>query len=345
MSSIAAGTRLGPYEIVSAIASGGMGDVYRARDPRLHRDVAIKVLPAIYSGDAERLKRFELEARAAGQLAHPNIPAIYDTGTFEGSPYVVSELLEGETLRQRMRSKAMPPRKAAEIALQVAKGLSAVKEMGLVHRDLKPENIFVTRDGQVKILDFGLAKLIQPEAKKAAKGWVEPSLVELSDKGLIVGTTGYMSPEQVRGEPVDHRSDIFAFGLILYEMLTGRRAFWRDNQVETLHAILDEEPPDLLEVAKTCPPPLARIVRHCMEKNPRERFQSARDLAIALEDTLTAMSSTTSATPTSVVRFPHHRAGPRRRFRAGQGHDHGHASSLRAAHIPARRDLVRTFCP
>jgi Tol biopolymer transport system component len=314
MSSIAAGTLLGPYEIVSAIASGGMGDVYRARDPRLHRDVAIKVLPATYSGDAERLKRFELEARAAGQLAHPNIPAIYDTGTFEGSPYVVSELLEGETLRQRMRSKAMPPRKAAEIALQVAKGLSAVKEMGLVHRDLKPENIFVTRDGQVKILDFGLAKLIQPEAKKAAKGWVEPSLVELSDKGLIVGTTGYMSPEQVRGEPVDHRSDIFAFGLILYEMLTGRRAFWRDNQVETLHAILDEEPPDLLEVAKTCPPPLARIVRHCMEKNPRERFQSARDLAIALEDTLTAMSSTTSATPTPVVHFPRQRG----RFEAVQ---------------------------
>ena len=296
MPTLRAGARLGPYEIVGAIATGGMGEVYRGWDPRLQRDVAIKVLPATYSGDAERLKRFELEARAAGQLAHPNIPAIYDIGTFKGSPYVVSELLEGDTLRQRMRrGKALAPRKAAEIALQIARGLSAVKEMGLVHRDLKPENIFLTKDGQVKILDFGLAKLVQPEAKKIG---MEPPGVALTQEGLIVGTAGYMSPEQVRGEPVDHRSDIFAFGLILYEMLAGKRAFWRNNQVETLHAILDDEPPDLLEVNKSYPPALVRIVQHCMEKNPKQRFQSARDLGMALEDALTAMSSAAMPTPT-----------------------------------------------
>ncbi len=302
MPSLRSGALLGPYEIVRTIATGGMGEVYRGWDPRLQRDVAIKLLPATYSGDPERLKRFELEARAAGQLAHPNIPAIFDIGTHQGSPYVVSELLEGETLRQRMRrGKALAPRKAAEIALQIARGLSAVKEMGLVHRDLKPENIFLTRDGQVKILDFGLAKLVQPEAMKAG---TEPPVAALTQEGLIVGTAGYMSPEQVRGDSVDHRSDIFAFGLILYEMLTGKRAFWRNNPVETLHAILDEEPADLLEVIKGCPPALARIVRHCLEKNPQQRFQSARDLAIAIDDTLTAMSSAAMASQTPAVSLP-----------------------------------------
>ncbi len=298
MSSLRAGTKLGPYEIVGTIAAGGMGEVYRARDPRLGRDVAIKVLPASYASDPERLKRFELEARAAGQLAHPNIPAVYDIGTLQGWPYVVSELLEGETLRQRLRGKPLPARKATEIALQVARGLSAVKEMGLVHRDLKPENIFLTKDGQVKILDFGLAKLAQPEAWPKGEG--EPPLVALTQEGMIVGTAGYMSPEQVRGDNVDHRSDIFAFGLILYEMLAGQRAFWRQSMVETLHAILDEEPPDILEVNKHCPPALVRIVRHCMEKNPWERFQSARDLAIALEDMLSSLSGLS----TSVRIFP-----------------------------------------
>ena len=319
MPTLRAGARLGPYEIVGAIATGGMGEVYRAWDPRLQRDVALKLLPATYSGDTERLKRFELEARAAGQLAHPNIPAIYDIGTFKGSPYVVSELLEGETLRQRMRrGKALAPRKATEIALQIARGLSAVKEMGLVHRDLKPENIFLTKDGQVKILDFGLAKLVQPEAKK---GGMEPPVAALTQEGLIVGTAGYMSPEQVRGDQVDHRSDIFAFGLILYEMLGGKRAFWRNNQVETLHAILDDEPQDLLEVNKSCPPGLARIVRHCLEKNPQQRFQSARDLAIALDDTLTAMSSTamTPPTPLAALPRPHFRTSILRRLVAVVG--------------------------
>ena len=302
MSTLRAGARLGPYEIVAVVGTGGMGEVYRAWDPRLQRDVAIKLLPATYSGDAERLRRFELEVRAAGQLAHPNIPAIYDIGTFRGSPYVVSELLDGETLRQRMRGgKALAPRKATEISLQIARGLSAVKEMGLVHRDLKPENIFLTKDGQVKILDFGLAKLVQPETKKRGK---EPPTTALTQDGLIVGTAGYMSPEQVRGDPVDHRSDIFAFGLIFYEMLTGKRAFWRDSQVETLHAILDDEPPDLLEVNKSCPAGVARIVRHCLEKDPEQRFQSARDVAIAIDDTLTAMSSTAVTPPTPLAALP-----------------------------------------
>jgi Tol biopolymer transport system component len=302
MSTLRAGARLGPYEIVGVIGTGGMGEVYRAWDPRLQRDVAIKLLPATYSGDAERLRRFELEVRAAGQLAHPNIPAIYDIGTFKGSPYVVSELLDGETLRQRLRhGKSLVPRKATEIGLQIARGLSAVKEMGLVHRDLKPENIFLTKDGQVKILDFGLAKLVQPEAKKRG---TEPPVVTLTQEGLIVGTAGYMSPEQVRGDKVDHRSDIFAFGLIFYEMLAGKRAFWRDSQVETLHAILDDEPPDLLEVNRSCPPAMARIVRHCLEKNPEQRFQSARDVAIALDDTLTAMSSTAVTPPTPLAALP-----------------------------------------
>jgi Tol biopolymer transport system component len=302
MATLRAGARLGPYEIVGVIATGGMGEVYRAWDPRLQRDVAIKLLPATYSGDTERLRRFELEVRAAGQLAHPNIPAIYDIGTFKGSPYVVSELLEGENLRQRLRrGKALAPRKATEIGLQIARGLSAVKEMGLVHRDLKPENIFLTKDGQVKILDFGLAKLVQPEAKKRG---TESRDSVLTQDGLIVGTAGYMSPEQVRGDKVDHRSDIFAFGLIFYEMLAGKRAFWRDSQVETLHAILDDEPPDLLEVNRSCPPSMARIVRHCLEKNPEQRFQSARDVAIALDDTLTAMSSTTVTPPTPLAAVP-----------------------------------------
>ncbi len=300
MSAIAGGTRLGPYEIVGAIASGGMGDVYRARDSRLDREVAIKVLPATYSGDPQRLRRFELEARAAGQLAHPNIPAIYDIGTYQGSPYVVSELLDGETLRQRLRGKALPPRRAAELALQIARGLSAVKEMGLVHRDLKPENVFVTRDGRVKILDFGLAKLIQPEPRRWRRG-SHRAVEALTQEGLIVGTEGYMSPEQVRGEPVDHRSDIFAFGLILYEMLTGRRAFGRAGPVQTMHAILDEEPADVLELSPGCPPGLARIVRHCMEKNPRERFQSASDIAIALQDTVATLSSGGTAAPASGI--------------------------------------------
>ncbi|MCJ7441655.1 MAG: serine/threonine protein kinase, partial [Thermoanaerobaculaceae bacterium] len=266
MPTLRAGARLGPYEIIGAIATGGMGEVYRGWDPRLQRDVAIKVLPATYSGDAERLKRFELEARAAGQLAHPNIPAIYDIGTFKGSPYVVSELLEGDTLRQRMRrGKALAPRKAAEIALQIARGLSAVKEMGLVHRDLKPENIFLTKDGQVKILDFGLAKLVQPEAKKIG---MEPPGVALTQEGLIVGTAGYMSPEQVRGEPLDGRSDLFSLGAVLFELLTGRQAFKGQTVVDSMRLVEQADLPP----APDLEPVLEELLNKLLARDRNERF-------------------------------------------------------------------------
>ena len=217
------GSRLGPYEIVSPLGAGGMGEVYRARDTRLGRDVAVKVLPASFADDKTRLSRFRQEACAAGALNHPNILAIYDVGTDDSAPYVVSELLEGETLRQRMGGAALPQRKAIDYSQQIAHGLAAAHEKGIVHRDLKPENLFITRDGRVKILDFGLAKLAQPE-----DGQVQtdiPTRRVDTDPGTVMGTVGYMSPEQVRGQAVDHRSDIFAFGAILYEMLSGKRAF------------------------------------------------------------------------------------------------------------------------
>ncbi len=276
------GTHLGPYEIVAPLGAGGMGEVYRARDPRLGREVAVKVLPAAFSRDAERLRRFEQEARAAGLLNHPNILAIYDIGTQEDAPYVVSELLEGETLRERITAGALPARKAIEIAVQVARGLAAAHEKGIVHRDLKPENVLVTTDGRAKILDFGLAKLTRPD--EGAGGLTQAQTVAAqTDPGLVVGTVGYMSPEQVRGRAVDHRSDIFSFGAILYEMLAGRRAFHRESSVETMNAILKEEPTEIAEASRAVSPALERLVRHCLEKSPDERFQSARDLAFHLE--------------------------------------------------------------
>ena len=276
------GKRLGPYEIREKIGAGGMGEVYRAMDTRLGREVAVKVLPAGLSSDAERLRRFEQEARAAGLLNHPNILAIYDVGTHEGAPYVVSELLEGETLRARIGGTPLPPRKAIEYAVQAAQGLAAAHEKGLVHRDLKPENLFITQDGRVKILDFGLVKLTRPEPTGTALTNL-PTTPVVTDPGAVVGTAGYMSPEQVRGRETDHRSDVFSFGAILYEMLTGRRAFRRDSAVETMNAVLKEDPPELLESNPNLPPGLDRVVRHCLEKNPAERFQSARDLAFDLE--------------------------------------------------------------
>ncbi len=276
------GTRLGPYEIVAPLGAGGMGEVYRARDARLGREVAVKVLPAAFSRDAERLRRFEQEARAAGLLNHPNILAIYDIGTQEGSPYVVSELLEGETLRERVTAGALPARKATEIGMQIARGLAAAHEKGIVHRDLKPENVLVTTDGRAKILDFGLAKLTRPD--EGASGLTQAQTVAAqTDPGLVVGTVGYMSPEQVRGKAVDHRSDIFSFGAILYEMLSGERAFQRESAVETMSAILKEEPPEIAAANRAVSPALERLVRHCLEKSPDERFQSARDLAFHLE--------------------------------------------------------------
>jgi Tol biopolymer transport system component len=278
---IPSGTKLGPYEIVAPVGAGGMGEVYRARDHRLGRDVAIKVLPAALSRDGERMRRFEQEARAAAALNHPNILAVFDIGTHEASPYLVTELLEGETLRERTKARALSARKAVDYAQQVARGLIAAHDKGILHRDLKPENIFVTNDGQVKILDFGLAKLVRPEGDASASD--SPTLASGTAAGVVLGTVGYMSPEQVRGLPVDARSDLFSLGTILYEMVSGRRAFGGETPADTMSAILKEEPPALSDVQQNIPPGLARIVEHCLEKNPADRFQSARDVAFALD--------------------------------------------------------------
>lgn len=276
------GTPVGPYEIIAPIGAGGMGEVYRAKDSRLGREVAIKVLPAEYSSDSDRLRRFEQEAKAASILNHPNILSVFDIGTHEGSPYVVSELLVGETLRERMGGTPLSTRKLVEYALQIAHGLGAAHEKGIIHRDLKPENIFITRDGRVKILDFGLAKLILPEAVSGGKSQLATREAG-THPGMVLGTVGYMSPEQVRGKDVDHRSDLFSFGAILYEMATGKRAFQRDSTADTMSAILKEDPVDPASTNKNLPAALERLIRHCLEKNAEERFQSARDLAFDLE--------------------------------------------------------------
>jgi Tol biopolymer transport system component len=269
-----------------------MGEVYRARDPRLGRDVAIKVLPAGLSSDPERLQRFEQEARAAAALNHPNILALYDIGTHDGAPYLVTELLEGATLREQLASMTLPIRKAIEWAVQLAQGLASAHEKGIVHRDLKPENVFVTDDGRVKILDFGLAKLTQPESPLAGATAL-PTTPPKTMAGVVVGTVGYMSPEQVRGMAADHRADIFAFGAVLYEMLSGQRAFHGDTAMDAMTAIVKDHPPDLPVVERRIPPALVRIADRCLEKSPAARFQSTRDLAFALES-LTTPSGTTS---------------------------------------------------
>jgi Tol biopolymer transport system component len=273
-----AGTRLGPYEILSPIGAGGMGEVYRARDTRLGREVAVKVLPASFSQDADRLRRFEGEAKAASLLNHPNITAVYDVGTYDGYSYVVSELLEGETLRAALAGGRFSVRRSVEYAVGIARGLAAAHEKGIVHRDLKPENVFVTNDGQLKILDFGLAKLIEP-----ISGESQTDLPTATEPGVVLGTLGYMSPEQVRGKPADHRSDIFSFGAILYEMLSGERSFQRDSAADTMSAILKEDPPELSVTNRNVSPALDRIVRHCLEKSPERRVHSAHDLAFDLE--------------------------------------------------------------
>jgi len=293
---ISAGARLGPYEILAAIGAGGMGEVYRAKDPRLGRDVAIKVLPASLSSDPDRLKRFAQEARAAGVLNHPNITIVYDIGTDDGgagAPYVVQELLEGDTLRAELAAGRFSPRRSIECGIQIAQGLAAAHEKGIVHRDLKPENLFVTREGRIKILDFGLAKLTQsPESASAT------NVATATEPGVVMGTLGYMSPEQIKAKPADARSDIFAFGAILYEMLAGQRAFRGDSAGETMAAILKEDPPDLSATNHDVAPGLERIVRHCLEKNPERRFQSASDIAFDLE-TLSGLS-----TPAPVLQAP-----------------------------------------
>jgi eukaryotic-like serine/threonine-protein kinase len=287
------GSRLGPYEILAPIGAGGMGEVYKARDPRLTREVAIKVLPASFSQDPDRLKRFEAEARAAGVLNHPNITAVYDFGMHDGAPYIVTELLEGENLRSRLGPGAISPRKAIDYAVQMAKGLAAAHEKGIVHRDLKPENVFLTKDGRVKILDFGLAKL---KLDGAESGQTDAGTVSGGTQpGVVLGTMGYMSPEQVRGKAADKRSDLFSFGTILYEMLSGQRAFRGDTAADTITAILSKEPPDLSQTNNNIHPGLDRIVRHCLEKNPEERFESARDVAFDLEALSGASGTSTVA--------------------------------------------------
>jgi Tol biopolymer transport system component len=256
-----------------------MGEVYRARDTRLDRDVAIKILPTQIAQDPDRRARFEREARAVAALTHPNILAIYDVGSHDGTAYLVTELLDGETLRPRLAEGAVAPRKAVEMAIQIASGLAAAHEKSIVHRDLKPENVFVTRDGRVKVLDFGLAAQIATNAGHADS----PTIAAGTEPGVVLGTVGYMSPEQVRGTKVDHRTDIFTLGAVLFEMLTGRRAFQRDTSAETMTAILREDVPELSSTGRQIPAPLDRIVRRCLEKNPDERLQAARDVAIALE--------------------------------------------------------------
>lgn len=294
--SLASGTKLGPYEIQSPLGSGGMGDVYRARDTRLSRDVALKILPESFSCASDRLQRFESEARAVAALNHPNILAVFDIGQHNSSPYIVAELLDGHTLRETLQNGPLPQRKVVDYAVQIAQGLASAHEKGIVHRDVKPENIFITRDGRVKILDFGLAK--QAQAVAAADGATMTS--SHTAAGMVLGTAGYMSPEQVRGEQADARSDIFAFGAVLYEMLCGSRAFHRGTTAETMTAILRDDPPEFSGSGCAVSPALDRIVRRCLEKDPEQRFQSAKDLSFALS----ALSGSDSSVASRIAPAP-----------------------------------------
>jgi eukaryotic-like serine/threonine-protein kinase len=297
---LTAGTKLDGYEILDQLGAGGMGEVYRARDSALKREVAIKVLPSYVSQDPDRLHRFEQEAQAAAALNHPNILAVHQFGVFEGAPYLVSELLEGGTLRQVVQRGPMQVHKAIDLAVQIAHGLEAAHEKGIVHRDLKPENLFLTKDGRVKILDFGLAKLMQHQPDPYGSA---PTITQKTDPGMVMGTAGYMSPEQVRGKTVDHRTDIFAFGAILYEMLSGQRAFQRSTSAETMTAVLNDDPPSISQIVQATPPGLQRVVHRCLEKNPEQRFYSAHDLAFALE----ALSDSGSTPVNAVDRDSHSR--------------------------------------
>src|SRR5262249_51711037 len=272
-----AGTRLGPYEILARLGAGGMGEVYRARDPRLNREVAIKVLPERLASDPQALRRFESEAKAVAALSHPNILAIFDVGADQGISYAVTELLEGATVRTHVGRAALPWRKAVEVGIAIAEGLAAAHSKGIVHRDLKPENIFLTEDGRVKILDFGLARSSGTSAAEKAQAET------VTEAGVVLGTVGYMSPEQIRGMPAEARSDIFSLGCVLYEMVAARRAFSRETSAQTLAAILEAQP---APTGKQVPASLENVIAQCLEKNPQQRFHSAHDLAFDLRATL-----------------------------------------------------------
>ena len=293
------GKTISHYRIIEKLGAGGMGEVYRARDERLGRDVAIKLLSPELAADLEQRRRFEQEVRAAAALNHPGILAVYDVGDHAGRPYLVAELLEGRTLRERMAEGKIPPKKAAGWGVEIAAALEAAHEHRIIHRDLKPENLFITTDGRMKILDFGLAKVAAP---LPAEGETESLKPRATDPGTVLGTVGYMSPEQVRGEAVDHRSDIFSLGCVLYEMLSGAKAFQRDTAVETLNAILKEEPPELAALDPKIPPGLAKLIEHCLEKDPAGRFQSARDLAFDLKTLSMASGDQPARAPARVVK-------------------------------------------
>ena len=309
---LAPGSQLGPYEIVAPLGAGGMGEVYRANDTRLDREVAIKVLPEHLAKDHETLARFEREAKSVAALSHPNILAVYDVGTDppasplskggqRGVSYVVMELLEGETLRERVRRSPIPWRKAIEYGVAIADGLAAAHGKGIIHRDLKPENIFVTKDGVVKILDFGLARMESGSIGTPSEDQADTPTVTLDTRpGTVLGTVNYMSPEQVRGQKIDARSDIFSFGSVLYEMMTGSRAFTGESTPETMTAILKEDPPGVVSTRAEVIPEVDRVITRCVEKRPEQRIQSARDLAFALRDILmdSGPSKPVMATPT-----------------------------------------------
>ncbi len=305
------GDRLGPFEILVLIGAGGMGEVYKAQDSRLGRDVAIKVLPIEFATDPDRLHRFEQEARAAGQLNHPNVLTVFDVGTHQGAPYIVTELLEGETLQVRMHLGGLPVRNTVDIAVQITRGLAAAHEKGIIHRDLKPANVFLTREGHVKILDFGIAKLASTRSSEESAETV--ALAETTEAGTMLGTVGYMSPEQLRGRSVDQRTDIFAFGCVLYEMLSGRRAFVGETTADTIAAVLGKDPVPLGGTSSGVPPALQGIVHQCLEKHPDDRFSSAHDLALALStvaDGLVAGQSLTESPAKSIVVLPFDNLSP-----------------------------------
>lgn len=302
------GRRIAQYEIIRRIGAGGMGEVYLARDTNLERDVAVKLLPEEVADNAPHLARLEREAKAIAALSHPNILAIYDFGTRDGITYVVTELLEGETLRERLNRSALAPRKATELGRQIVRGLAAAHDKGIVHRDLKPDNLFITTEGRIKILDFGLATAAD-ETKDHEEPLDPETRTRVTEPGTVMGTVDYMSPEQVRGEPTDNRSDVFSFGVVLYEMITGSRAFHRETKAETMTAILKEEPPDISSISSEVPHELSAIIRRCLEKHPGERFHSSHDLAFSLETLSGSSVSTGTAAAVKGVGGPRRRTG------------------------------------